>query len=119
MRHPKAPEHLDETARRKWKEIIPQLPDLGPGTLDAASAYCQAFSRWTQAEAEIQRIGAVVRSSGGTAAVSPFVTVAAQAQRQMRQWANELKLTPKSRTRRKKDTEEEPSDPIVRLLRAK
>jgi P27 family predicted phage terminase small subunit len=98
-----APEHLDEQARVKWAELLPILQDRGDeldaGTLDALSCYCQAWSRWTAAEAQVSMLGAVVKSAAGFAIANPYVAIAAAAQRQMRQWAAELKLTPKTRGR--------------------
>ncbi len=95
-----APNHLDEQARSKWAEVLPILEsrgDLDQGVLDALAAYCVAWSQWSAAQAKVAELGPVVKSAAGFAIVSPYVTVAAQAERRMRQWATELKLTPKAR----------------------
>jgi P27 family predicted phage terminase small subunit len=89
-----APEHLDATARAKWAEVWPivaQRANIDQGTLDALAAYCQAYSRWTAAETKVNELGAVVKSPAGFAVPNPYLAVAAQAQRQMRQWAQELR----------------------------
>ncbi len=112
-RRPQSPKHLDETAAKKWREMLPTLADQEPGSLDALAAYCSAWSRWTAAEAKVQELGPVVKSPQGFPVQNPYVAIAAQAQRQMRQWASELKLTPKSKTRRKAS---EQTDPILRLI---
>ncbi len=91
------PDHLDETARAKWAELAPTLDMTKPGTADALAAYCVAYSRWTAAEAKVSELGSVIKSAAGFAIQSPYVAIAAAAQRQMRQWATELKITPKSR----------------------
>ncbi len=91
------PEHLDDQGRRKWAEVLPVLQahgDADQGTLDALAAYCSAWSRWTGAEAKVTEQGAVV---DGTA--NPYIAIAGAAQRQLRQWSGELKLTPKTRGR--------------------
>jgi len=88
------PEHLDGEARRKWAELWPivaQRANIDQGTLDALAAYCQAYSRWTAAETKVNELGAVVKSPAGFAVPNPYLAVAAQAQRQMRQWAQELR----------------------------
>lgn len=114
MRRPSPPKHLDKTAAKKWKEILPQLADLEQGTLDALAAYCSAWSRWTGAESKVQELGPVVKSPQGFPVQNPYLPIAAQAQRQLRQWSGELRLTPKSRSARKPT--EETQDPIFKLI---
>ncbi len=96
---PPAPAHLDADAKAKWTELVGTLPDQQQGTLDALAAYCQAWSRWTAAEAKVQELGAVVKSPQGFPAANPYVAIAQQAQRMMRQWAAELRLTPAARAK--------------------
>ena len=88
------PAHLDDQARAKWAEVLPIIQARGEpdqGTLDALACYCQAWSRWTAAEAKVNETGAVVKSPAGLAVPNPYLAVAAAAQRQMRQWATELR----------------------------
>jgi P27 family predicted phage terminase small subunit len=88
------PAHLDTTATAKWAELWPivaQRENIDQGTLDALAAYCLAYSRWTAAETKVSELGAVVKSPAGFAVPNPYVAIAAQAQRQMRQWAQELR----------------------------
>jgi P27 family predicted phage terminase small subunit len=90
----KPPEHLDDQARAKWAEVWPivaQRESIDQGVIDALAGYCLAYSRWTAAEAKVNELGAVVKSPAGGAVPNPYVAVAAQAQRQMRQWAQELR----------------------------
>jgi P27 family predicted phage terminase small subunit len=99
---PHPPEHLDDEARRKWAEVYPILEsrgDLDAVILDGLTAYCTAWSQWKAATVKVDELGSVIKSAGGFAIVSPFVTVAAQAERRLRQWAGELKLTPKSKAK--------------------
>jgi len=111
-RRPSPPTHLDDNARAKWKELVGTLPDQEQGTLDALAAYCQAWSRWTAAEAKVQELGPVVKSPQGFPTANPYVAIAQQAQRMMRQWGAELKLTPKHR----KATQARAADPLLRLV---
>jgi P27 family predicted phage terminase small subunit len=95
-----APLNLDDEGRRKWGEVYPILEsrgDVDQGTLDALTAYCSAWSQWLAAEAQVKTLGAVVKSAAGFAQENPFLTVARKAQTAMRQWAGELRLTPKAR----------------------
>jgi phage terminase small subunit len=62
-----APEHLDDQAKRKWGELAPTLDTTQPGVADALACYCQAWSRWTAAEAQVNALGAVVKSPAGFA----------------------------------------------------
>jgi P27 family predicted phage terminase small subunit len=112
-RRPTPPRHLDQRAKAKWKELVGDLPDMEQGSLDALACYCLAFSRWTSAEARVAELGQVIKSPQGFAQANPYVAIASQAQRQMRQWATELRLTPKARRGR---TTEEPADPILRIM---
>ena len=88
------PKHLCKIGRAKWRELLPILEargDVDQGVLDLLSCYCQAWSRWLQAEDDQDRIRWL---------------------RAIRQLAGELRLTPKSRTAKPKDER----DPILRLL---
>ena len=82
------PGHLDATATAKWRElwlIVAQRENIDQGTLDALAAYCLAYSRWTEAEGKITELGSVIKSPAGFAVPSPYLAVAKDAQRAMRQ----------------------------------
>ena len=110
-----APAHLDEQARAKWAELAPTLDVTQPGVADALAAYATAWSRWTAAEAKVNELGAVVKSPAGFAVANPYVAIAAAAQRQMRQWATELRLTPKARGRKAEGEQGESA--VAKILR--
>ena len=93
------PKHLDEPARQKWAEILPILQargDVDQAAADALACYASAWSRWTAAETKVAELGPVVKSPAGSAVANPFLAVAKEAQRQMRQWADVLRLLPRS-----------------------
>ena len=116
---PAPPAHLDQQAAAKWSELLPILEtrgDLDAGTLDALACYCVAYSQWKAATAKVDELGQVIKSAAGFAVVSPYVQVAAAAQRQMRQWAAELKLTPKARGRKAESGEESAVSKIIRQM---
>lgn len=116
------PEHLDAQAAKKWRELLPVLHARGdagqPGTLDALACYCSAWSRWLLASAEVDRLGLVIKSPQGFAVGNPFLAVAEKAQRQVRQWGAELKITPKSRSARQ-PADDPAADPFVRILKTR
>jgi len=89
------PKHLDKTARAKWRELVGTLPDQEPGTLLALEQIVFAWAKWLSADDDDQRL---------------------RWSRCCRQWAGELKLTPKHRLscRTKARLDE---DPVSRLLR--
>jgi P27 family predicted phage terminase small subunit len=112
------PEHLDAQARVKWAELFPILEgrgDIDQGVLDALAAYAVAYSQWVAAQAKIAELGPVIKSAAGFAIISPFVTVAAAAERRLKQWATELQLTPKAR--RKKAADAQPESAVLGILR--
>ena len=62
---PKCPKHLDENARKEWRRISLELHRLNLLTIvdrAALAAYCQAWGRWVEAEANIQRFGGVIKT---------------------------------------------------------
>ena len=112
-RRPDPPTHLDDAARAKWLELLPALPDEQPATLDVFATYCAAWSRMMQAEQQIRSVGVVRKGMSGTK-LSPWYAVLQAERRAVRQLANELRLTPKARARRKDAASQ---DPILQLIR--
>ena len=102
---PPCPKHLDGEAREEWRRITRELVQT-PGLLKvvdraALAAYCQNWARWVEAEEkmadpEFQLIGCTDK---GYEYVSPWLTVANQALKQMKAFLTEFGLTPASRTR--------------------
>jgi len=109
-RRPKPPAHLTPAARAKWLEMLPTLADLELTTLDTLTAYAAAWDRMIQAEQKVAELGVIIRASGGTAGVSPYLTVAQQERRAVRQLAEVL------RKRRPAAKTNETHDPILRLI---
>jgi P27 family predicted phage terminase small subunit len=116
------PAHLDGQARAKFREVARLLEQRGDAldnaTLDLVVAYAAAFTRWSQAEAEIAKTGAVVRSQVGAAIQNPWLAVSQAALRQVVRLAGELRLGPKTRRARKPASEPEP-DGLSALLKLK
>jgi P27 family predicted phage terminase small subunit len=96
------PRHLKGAARTEWQRVVPQLKRLGiASALDRAciAAYCASWQRWLKAEENLERYGAIVKSPSGFPMLSPYVSIAAAALKNMRAFAAELGLTPAARTR--------------------
>ena len=89
-------ELFDDRAKYKWAEVLPILQargdDLDAGTLDALSCYASAWSQWTAAQAQVQQLGMIVKSPAGFAVADPYLAVAKDTQRQMRQWGDVLHI---------------------------
>lgn len=96
---PNPPEHLDADACTKWQELVGSLPDQEQGTLDALSAYCQAWSRMVAAERRVAELGTVTKSPTGFPVQNPFLSILQAERRALRQWAVELRLTPAARAK--------------------
>ena len=114
------PQHLDDCARMKWGEVLEILDGRGDvldaGTLDAVACYCQAWSRWTAAEQQVNALGAVVKSAAGFAVPNPYIAIAAAAQRQMRQWGDVLGLHKRQGRKTKQDDDESQGGNLLKLL---
>src|SRR5262245_43390469 len=90
QRIPQCPAHLDGEARKAWRRITKQLFAMGVLTTvdrDALAVYCQAWSRWVQAEEHLKKFGPVVITKQKQWPIlSPFLIVANQAIKQMHQF---------------------------------
>lgn len=107
---PVAPVKLNDLAQAEWDRVVPQLHATGyVADVDLATlaGYCMAYARWSQAEADIDRMatqdpsthGALVKTTNGNLIQNPLVGVASNARKQMLQFAAEFGLTPASRTK--------------------
>jgi P27 family predicted phage terminase small subunit len=100
---PECPDFLDDEARAEWFRMAKVLEDMGLLTRAdraALAAYCVAYSRWVAAEAQVRRLGTIVKSPLKNFPMkSPYLTVADQALETMRKFMVEFGLTPSSRSR--------------------
>jgi len=99
---PDCPDHLNEEAKREWKRIAPELEELGLLTyIDKAAlaAYCQAWSRWVNAEELLKKHGVLAKSPNGYFMQSPLLAIANRAMEQMKSYLTEFGMTPASRTK--------------------
>lgn len=99
---PACPRHLTGEARREWRRIGAELVQLGVVTVidrAALAAYCTAWARWVDAEAQVARLGTIVKTANGNLIQNPYLAVANRALEQMTRLATEFGMTPSSRTR--------------------
>ena len=61
---PDPPMELDAVAQAKWDQLVGLVWEVGwnPGTGHALCAYCVNWSRWQAAEAEVAKLGPVIKS---------------------------------------------------------
>lgn len=99
---PRAPEHLDDEARAEWKRVSRDLYDAGLLTgvdRGALAAYCQAYSRWADAERRARGLGAVIQTMQGNLVQNPWISIANRAMELMLKAAAEFGMTPSARSR--------------------
>jgi P27 family predicted phage terminase small subunit len=96
------PAHLGDTAKREWNRLKKRLAPAGlltPLDADVLALYCQAYSRWVEAEEQLSRFGPVVKTKYGNLVQNPYLAVANRAMDQMLVYARELGMTPSARSR--------------------
>src|SRR5688572_13757514 len=100
---PECPDWLDDEAKAKWKRVTNDLQAMGllaRADRAALAMFCTAWSRWKDAEEQVRKFGAIVKSpEKGFPMKSPYLTIADQAMETMRKLMVEFGLTPSSRSR--------------------
>jgi P27 family predicted phage terminase small subunit len=100
---PECPDWLCDEAKAEWQRIVPELDAMGLlSRVDrpALAAYCTGWSRWVEAELQVKKFGAIVKSpEKGFPMKSPYLSIADQAMEAMRKFMVEFGLTPSSRSR--------------------
>ena len=118
---PTCPTHLDKAAKAEWRRITKELIPLGLLTnVDRAAlaAYCAAYARWADAEKQIQKFGAVIKSpKSGFPIPNPYVTIANTSMDHMRKYMVEFGLTPSSRSRLQVEPVKPQRDPFEEFMR--
>jgi P27 family predicted phage terminase small subunit len=99
---PECPDWLDDEAKKEWGRMVWQLELLGIITeIDRAAfaAYCQAYSRWKEAEEFITKHGTIVKTPSGYWQQVPQVSIAQTYLKLMHKFCEQFGLTPSSRSR--------------------
>lgn len=107
---PQPPTHLSGPAKTEWHRLGEELDRLGLiSKIDMASfaGYCEQYALWIRAKGVIARKG-LTYEVRGMFRKRPEVGIAADALKQMRQFAIEFGLTPASRSRVQADPKQQP-----------
>lgn len=118
---PKCPAWLDKEAKKEWKRIANKLEELGVLTevdMAAFAGYCEAYSRWKEAEEFISKHGTIVKTPSGYWQQVPQVSIAQTYLKIMIKFCEQFGLTPSSRSRIVADKgSAEIFDPMEMMLR--
>jgi len=99
---PRCPAHLSAVARNEWRRLAGPLFDAGILTIAdraALAAYCQAWARWIEAEEQLKKTPALLKTPSGYVQQSPWLSVANKQLELMGRFMAELGLTPTARER--------------------
>jgi P27 family predicted phage terminase small subunit len=99
---PDCPPHLSDIARAEWERVAETLHDIGVLTsVDRAAlaAYCQAYGRWVEAEEQMKKTPAMLKTPSGYVQQSPWMSVANKQLEIMGRYMVELGMTPASWSR--------------------
>lgn len=99
---PDPPQWLGEWAMEMWETIAPWLTQTGIMTRTDThnlAAFCAAYDRWRQAEAEVAGAGITVVDAKGVLKKNPACTVVNESLRQLASFGAALGLDPASRAR--------------------
>lgn len=102
LRVPPCPKTLQGQARSEWRRITRELMSVGMISgldLAALSIYCSAYAQWIEAQEQVKKLGAVVKSPSGFPIFNPYWSIANKAAEQMLKVASEYGLTASSRSR--------------------
>jgi P27 family predicted phage terminase small subunit len=117
---PTCPKHLSKAAKAEWKRISADLSAQGLLTnVDRAAlaAYCAAWARWVDAEEQIAKFGAVIKSpKSGYPIQNPYVGIANTALQMMHRYLTEFGAGPASRTRIAVNTPPTSADPFAEFM---
>ena len=116
---PECPIWLEPDAKKEWKRITPELERLGLLTLvdmSALAGYCQAYSRWKEAEEYITEHGMSFETANGCLMAVPEVSAAQKYLKLCQSFMIQFGLTPAARGRMIVANKEK-EDPLEELLR--
>ena len=99
---PACPKWLEPEAKKEWRRLAKKLEQLGVLTeadMSVFASYCQAYARWKAAEEIISSHGFISKTPSGYLQAIPHVAIAKEYARIMNRCAEQLGLTPSSRSR--------------------
>lgn len=99
---PRCPAHLDAVARKELRRLATPLYRMGVLTVadrGSFAACCQAWSRWVEAEEQLQKTPLLLKTPSGYVQQSPWLSIANKQMELMGRYMAEMGLTPASRMR--------------------
>ena len=99
---PRCPDHLSSTARKEWRRLAKPLFEAGVLTLadrGVLAGYCQAYSRWAEAERKLAETPMLIKAPSGYIQQSPWLSIANKQLELMGRFMAEMGLTPTARAR--------------------
>ena len=99
---PKCPAWLDAEAKKEWKRVSKRLEEIGVLTevdMAAFAGYCEAYSRWKDAEEFISKHGTIFKTPSGYWQQVPHVSIAQTYLKIMIKFCEQFGMTPSSRSR--------------------
>ena len=110
-----------QVARAEWDRVAETLHEIGVLTkIDRAAlaAYCQSYGRWVEAEEQMRKTPAMLKTPSGYVQQSPWMSLANKQLELMGRYMTELGMTPAARSRVSAQLEEARQEPvtIVRLV---
>ena len=105
---PTCPKWLEPEAKKEWSRLAKHMESIGILTevdMSAFAGYCQAYSRWKEAEEFISANGSTFTTPSGYVQQIPQVSIAQTYMKAMERFAEQFGLTPASRSRIVADSE--------------
>jgi P27 family predicted phage terminase small subunit len=99
---PNCPSFLSKAAKKKWKEIVPELDRLGVITLidgDALACYCEAWGEFEATTKIIAKNGRFTSNAAGTRISHPAVAQQRSAWEAIKKFSCMYGLDPSSRSK--------------------
>ena len=99
---PKCPAWLDAEAKKEWRRVSKQLEEIGVLTevdMAAFAGYCEAYSRWKDAEEFISKHGTIFKTPSGYWQQVPHVSIAQTYLKIVIKFCEQFGMTPSSRSR--------------------
>jgi len=100
---PKCPLWIKGEARKEWKRVVPMLDALGVLTemdVTAFEIYCRTYAQWKYAEEQLNKEGLTITTPNGHKQTSPYVSIANQCKKIMRNYLAAFGMTPVDRARK-------------------
>ena len=117
---PKCPAWLDAEAKKEWRRVSKQLEEIGVLTevdMAAFAGYCEAYSRWKDAEEFISKHGTIFKTPSGYWQQVPHVSIAQTYLKIVIKFCEQFGMTPSSRSRIMADNAQADTiDPMELLL---